>query len=303
MMGAQGLKAVLSRLVTHGWALGFRLLGSRQRASVAALRPHPGERISVIAPHPDDEIIGCVGAILRHKQLGSAIQFVFISDGRASRSLDLPAEQVAAVRHEEAVRSSEALGAAFDWIGLKETEWLQVDLGVALTRALSAFRPDCIYAPSCLDFHPEHVRVAQALAHCLQNPMFESRRLRMRIYQIQVPLTATCTNLVHPMDDLAGPALIAMRSYASQAGNHDRALRLRRYTANYFQQGALAEAYWELSALDYVHLHSSRIAPWSASTFRGLRGGPWSDPLAYLQGRGARMQLRQLASDAGQTAP
>ena len=39
------------------------------------------EVILVVSPHPDDEVFGCGGAIMRHLQNGKQVNVVIISDG------------------------------------------------------------------------------------------------------------------------------------------------------------------------------------------------------------------------------
>ena len=40
-----------------------------------------GSRVLVLAPHPDDEVFGCSGAIMRHVIAGDLLQIVILSDG------------------------------------------------------------------------------------------------------------------------------------------------------------------------------------------------------------------------------
>jgi len=39
-------------------------------------------RVLVIAPHSDDEVIGCGGVIARHVRSGSTVHIVYMTDGR-----------------------------------------------------------------------------------------------------------------------------------------------------------------------------------------------------------------------------
>ena len=43
------------------------------------------KKIFVVAAHPDDEILGCGGTLLKHKKNGDKIFILFISDGVSAR--------------------------------------------------------------------------------------------------------------------------------------------------------------------------------------------------------------------------
>ncbi|HEY3342006.1 MAG TPA: PIG-L family deacetylase, partial [Anaerolineae bacterium] len=76
-------------------------------------------RILVLAPHMDDEVIGCGGAICQHVRRGAHVQVIFLTDGRlGSRELlNLSGQQrrqremaVAATRKQEAECALDVLG-------------------------------------------------------------------------------------------------------------------------------------------------------------------------------------------------
>ncbi|QZX80604.1 PIG-L deacetylase family protein [Metapseudomonas otitidis] len=74
----------------------------------AAEMVHPGQRAVIVAPHPDDEVLGCGGLIQQLAQLGRACQVIAVTDGEASHpgSRAWPPSHLARVRPEE---SREAL--------------------------------------------------------------------------------------------------------------------------------------------------------------------------------------------------
>src|SRR5438034_1376400 len=43
-----------------------------------------GERLLVLAPHPDDEVIGCGGVVARHIRDGRQVAIVIATDGAAA---------------------------------------------------------------------------------------------------------------------------------------------------------------------------------------------------------------------------
>jgi len=253
----------------------------------------PGaQRVLVVAPHPDDEI-GCGGTLLLHGRAGDEIHLVHVTDGRMSRAGGLGPEQMAYQRKLEAAAAARALGCArgeTHWLGLREWEWEDAALVPALRDRLRETRPHVVYAPSCVDFHPEHVRVARCLAQALAD--VRARDLTVRVYQIQVPLTALLVNLIAPLHAVVQELLAAMQCYASQWGSVERCLRMKRYCASFYACAGLAEEFWQLDADGYRRVHAGSAGAGANGAFRGMRARPFTDPLSYLRGLRARRHLR-----------
>ena len=174
---------------------------------------------------------------------------------------------------------------AFEWIGLRGGEWTDTQLLSALEAVMSRHRPHLVYAPSIVDFHPEHRGVAHALARFWQSA--RERPLCVRIYPVQVPLTPTLANLVVDVSPEMPRASDAMSAYTTQLANIPRAIRQRRYAARCYRAGTHAEEFWEMSVPEYVALHLDGQAQ-RRMHFRGIREQAVSDPLAYLVGQRAR---------------
>lgn len=68
----------------------------------------------VIAPHPDDETLGCGGLIARQAAAGRRVHVLFVTDGEASHRGHpaLRTDELARQRREEAVAALAALGVA-----------------------------------------------------------------------------------------------------------------------------------------------------------------------------------------------
>lgn len=63
------------------------------------------ERILVFSPHPDDDIIGCVGSIAKHIQQGDQVSIIYMTSGEAG-SLESKPEELIQIREEEASADS-----------------------------------------------------------------------------------------------------------------------------------------------------------------------------------------------------
>jgi len=280
------------RLVTELWKATFWTAGGRGDAVIRWHTPG-GLRVMVVAPHPDDEVAGCAGVILLHQQAGDAVSVVHVTDGRRSRASGLDPENTARQRREEARGSLATLGIPDShWMGLPEGEWSDQVLTLELETIIKSRAPDILYAPSRIDFHPEHWKVARVLASL---PSL-SRISHVRQYQVHVPLTGVLVNLVAPLANVTTQARAASAHYVSQAGSLRGPWRLKAYAAKRHRVAVEAEEFWQLTPSAYSALHAEHPPRPLTKTFRGLRRRSLTDPLAFLVGMAERRRLRALAN-------
>ena len=126
-------------------------------------------RILVLAPHPDDEAIGCGGALLKHAKARDEVHVVFLTSGEKGGHGRSEAETIR-------VREREARSAA-KILGVRHLEfWREADGNIRATRAavgklrakLKAFRPDVIYITHDKEMHPDHRGAVRLLESSLK---------------------------------------------------------------------------------------------------------------------------------------
>jgi LmbE family N-acetylglucosaminyl deacetylase len=138
-------------------------------------RSLPFRRMLVVAPHPDDESLGCGGLIAALTDLGAGVSTVFVTDGGASHrnSRLWPRARLAAEREREAATALDRLGAAPqprrflrlpDAAMPKRGEPAHEAARAALAGIAREFEPDLALLPWRRDPHRDH-RDAWALAH------------------------------------------------------------------------------------------------------------------------------------------
>lgn len=66
----------------------------------------------VVAPHQDDEVLGCGGTILRKRDLRAPVTLVFLTDGATSHARLMPPAAMRARRRDEALAAADRLGIA-----------------------------------------------------------------------------------------------------------------------------------------------------------------------------------------------
>jgi LmbE family N-acetylglucosaminyl deacetylase len=138
----------------------------------------------VIAPHPDDEVIGCGAATLRTRDSGQPVRVVFVTDGRyAYRSSVMSASDIAVCREAEALQACQRLGVpAGEVVFLRHSDGAaqeRIDAIVAgLRREVGDFKPACVLSPLAMDSHRDHRAVAKAVdrlvrAGAIHCPVYE----------------------------------------------------------------------------------------------------------------------------------
>lgn len=120
--------------------------------------------VLVVAPHPDDEAIGCGGTVIGHAEAGDRVHVTFLTSGELALK-DRPADEVRDLREREAVHAAAVLGVE-DHLFLRLPDYgLGDDLdggAAALAEVVKRFVPERIYVPHAEEWHPDH-RAALAI--------------------------------------------------------------------------------------------------------------------------------------------
>jgi LmbE family N-acetylglucosaminyl deacetylase len=162
----------------------------RPAAAAAELGP-----TLVVAPHPDDESLGCGGTIALLRDAGCTVHVLVVSDGAASHpgSRRYPPRALRALRQREARRALAILGVdsgAVTFLGQPDSAVPTVDAAgfadsvAGIRRALHAvgFRPSTVLLPWRRDPHCDH-RAAWQLTHAaLDARGWRPRRLEYPIW-------------------------------------------------------------------------------------------------------------------------
>jgi LmbE family N-acetylglucosaminyl deacetylase len=125
------------------------------------------KRVLVLAPHPDDEVIGCGATAALLSDDGRQLRTLIATEGENLPVPGVLPADVGARRRADALRAAGILGTpppvflGFEDGTLPETVR---KLSAAISEHVGEFRPDAIYAPWLLDGHPDHQAVARAVA-------------------------------------------------------------------------------------------------------------------------------------------
>ncbi|WP_033289265.1 PIG-L deacetylase family protein [Amycolatopsis jejuensis] len=115
-------------------------------------------QVTVFAPHPDDEIIGCGGSVVNWLRSGAEVSFVYLCNGDAG-SQAMSRAELGAVRKAEATAGAAHLGVT-DLVFLDQTDGCLAETRTLLTTLIDLIRekrPDVAYLPHATDGHPDHI--------------------------------------------------------------------------------------------------------------------------------------------------
>ncbi|HEV2105070.1 MAG TPA: PIG-L family deacetylase, partial [Candidatus Eisenbacteria bacterium] len=131
---------------------------------------YAGRTVLVLAPHPDDEVIGAGGAMLRLARAGARVVCVQATDGSAGAAMEaLPAPERREARLAEARAVADAAGvAALELWRDDNAAFRATPERVERLRALLAReRPVLVLLPFVTEAHADHVELAVILARAL----------------------------------------------------------------------------------------------------------------------------------------
>jgi len=200
----------------------------------------PARQALVLAPHADDEVFGCGGAIAAHVRAGVPVHVIVLTDGAA--------------QGEPAARTGESIAAAHV-LGYGTPEfWSYPDRGLRcdeevvqrVTAVLGAKQADLVYAPSPWELHPDHRQAAAIAAEVALRT-----GARLAYYEVGAPLRP---NLLLDITATAAIKARAMACFASQLQQQDYAAQIRSLnqyrTYSLPREIAAAEAFLLVSAGD-----------------------------------------------------
>jgi LmbE family N-acetylglucosaminyl deacetylase len=225
----------------------------------------PGRRWLVLAPHPDDEVLGAGATLARAATQGIEVFVAVVTDGGAQGD---PSQ-----REEEARAGSAALGLGEPELWRFPDRSLEPsDRGLrrAIRGALARYAPDVVFVTSPVELHPDHRALALALHGALRAATAAGLRAPgpawVAAYEVATPLQP---NLLVAADSTWAAKRRAAACHAGQ-------LAVRPYER--VMEGLAAVRALTLTGVDRAeafHVTAARrVARLSARAWAGLMGSP-----------------------------
>ena len=220
-------------------------------------------RTLVLAPHFDDEVLGCGGLICKLVAAGAAVQVLFLTDGSGGVEEIDDRASYAARRRSEAEEVLRLLGCAgLEVLGIRDGALAagRADAAAAIRERLLEQRPGLVLVPSPLEVSDDHRAAFAALYDVLSpssgalDPALDELAQGLEVWLYEVNHPGYPDRLVDVSDCLSTLEQ-AMAIYASQEERHPylrAGIGLRQFrTHTLTPQVTLAEGYRCLAARDF----------------------------------------------------
>lgn len=211
-------------------------------------------QIAVVCAHPDDEVLGCGGTLLKHASNNDEISLLFISEGVTSRydSFDIKKHEKEIEMREESARKVAAI------LGAKEVEFLRypnlrMDDGclLALTKQIIGFfhktRPDLVYMHSSVDLNYDHRLCSEAVLTAIRPVDAYTPK---EVYAFEVPsstdwaygrLGVFSPNMFHDISEFMQKKLDLLSIYDYELRPHPHPRSVESLTAQAILNGAYCQ--------------------------------------------------------------
>lgn len=221
----------------------------RAACGSVTLRPPVFTRILVLAPHPDDEAVGCGGYIAWANSQGADVTVVFVTNGENGAAPELRRKET---RH------------AADILGIRRiVHWSLPDGAVSasslpagcLEAMISEAGAQVLLVPHVREAHPDHAAVAEI-------PLFFSgpANLVVMAYEVWTPMEPNCVIDISQWMDNKLRAIKAYESQCRRFNLESLATGLAQYRAAWSRMRSwrYAESFAVCSLAEYrEHSHAS----------------------------------------------
>lgn len=211
------------------------------------------DKVLVLAPHIDDDVMAAGGLIKMLSTQGAEITAIYFSDGALGNRNRKASINLIDEREQEAREAGKVLGIGEQrFLRLSEGQIrTNIELAKIVRREIEFGDYDLILSPSFDDPHPEHHAVAEILHQSLQN--FTGHLI---IWLYETWATGRINRVV-VIDDFIDEKIEALNFHKSQVKfkpYEESVLALNQYRAHSTASGRYAEGFYSIGVRNYQKL-------------------------------------------------
>lgn len=138
-------------------------------------------KVLVVAPHPDDETLGCGGSLLKHSQAGDSIHWLIVTDTRNDQSFskEFRENRLREINNVKDMFNFDEVK-IFNFFPTTLDQLPKAELIGKFNEYFQELEPNIVYLPYGGDAHSDHKVVFEAAVACtksFRNPSVKSVRI------------------------------------------------------------------------------------------------------------------------------
>jgi LmbE family N-acetylglucosaminyl deacetylase len=180
-------------------------------------------KVLVVATHPDDETLGCGGALFKHKDSGDEIHWMIATEMEELESIsqrNIEIDKVVELYDFDSVHRLKLLTTKVD-------EYSMSELIARISSVVKKVKPNIIYLPFKNDIHSDHKYIFDAAYSCTKSfryPFIKKIYMMETLSETEFSLsTKECSfipNVFVDISDYINEKIEAMKMYEGEMGSH-----------------------------------------------------------------------------------
>lgn len=233
---------------------------------VKIVSPPDGDNVLVISPHPDDDVIGCGGTIIKHRKLGQRVTTLYLHNGNRGNRQRIRDNSLISKRKREVQNAAQILGVE------KLIFWGYADGKLTISRPIIEamktlilqVKPEIFYLPSLLDDHPDHFMTNKLFLTTYRKLQKEKKdydidSTKIFAYEVWTPIYP---NRLVDITEVMPQKRQALEQHQTQLRSRpyvEAMMSLNRFRSALNIDGGYAEAFFECSPSLYLELYKKLV--------------------------------------------
>jgi len=231
----------------------------KQRNSLCTMLP--GEKVLILAPHIDDDIIGCGGAILKYLENEKDLAVAYLTEcGRYGSKVTY--DEIVEERKQEAIAVAQEIGLEERYLLFlpgEDGDLINSNINDQLEEIIVEMKPDVIFMPCMFDTHSDHYAVTEKLCTLYEKGVNELNNVILFLYEAQSPLTGFYSNVCLDIGDMWTRKQRLMNFYVSQHSDFKFVQDINKVNGLAFGHKMLCEAFLRTNVEQYCALYVSYL--------------------------------------------
>lgn len=218
-----------------------------------------GENILILAPHIDDDIIGCGGAIMKYLSAKKNVYICYLTDsgGLGSKSLRI---DIIKERTNEALKIASLIGIRKEnifFLNGKDGNLYESDIEDDIKNVIKFVNPDTLFVPCLLDTHKDHYSVSVKLCTLYKKFTEFFSEITIYLYESQSPITEFYSNICLNITEFMSNKIKITKIYESQPSDFKFMINQNIINGAAFGKDTFVETYIRTNMNNYSAFYST----------------------------------------------